>query len=240
MDYKKLLPKNISEKLEAARWHVTDFVRRASKDIPPDSIVLDAGAGECWYKPFFDDKKYFACDFGKGKKAWDYGNLDFYCDLSHISIKDKAINAVLATQVLEHLSEPGGFLKEAYRILKPKGKIYLTAPFYGKIHQEPYDFFRYTKYGLKYMLEKAGFEVEELSPHGGYFLCVGNMLIRCHRNLFPKERKLLVKAFTFLIEPFSKIIFTVIIPMLCRMFDRLDNKRLDTLGYSCIANKPEK
>ncbi|MBN1521437.1 MAG: methyltransferase domain-containing protein [Candidatus Aureabacteria bacterium] len=238
MNYKKLFSKKYAEKLEAARWHVTEFLEKVSRQIPPDSLVLDAGAGECWYRPLFKNQRYFSCDFGKGKKSWDYTDLDFYCDLSRISVKKDVFDAVIATQVLEHLSRPNDFLDEAYKILKPGGRLYVTVPFSGKIHQEPYDFYRYTHYGLEYLLKNAGFEVESIIPHGGYFLCLGNMLIRCHRNLFPRKRRLITKILTFLIEPFSKIFFTVIIPALSHHLDKLDKRKLDTLGYSCIAKKP--
>jgi SAM-dependent methyltransferase len=238
VNYKKFLPKNFAEKLEAARWHVTRFVEEAAGRMPSGARVLDAGAGECWYKSFFDGKDYYACDFGKGKTSWDYGSLDFCCDLSRMAVKDSSFDAVLATQVLEHLSEPLDFLKESLRVLKRGGRIYITAPQTGNIHQEPYDFYRYTRYGLEHLLKKAGFEVEEIRPHGGYFLCAGHVLVRCHRNLFSRRRGLLLKMLTAIIEPFSKLFFTVAVPALSLALDCMDTEQSDTLGYSCVARKP--
>jgi SAM-dependent methyltransferase len=64
---------------------------------------------------------------------------------------------VVSFQVIEHLPEPITFLGECLRILKPGGHLFLTVPFMWHIHEEPYDYFRYTKFGLRHILEKCGF-----------------------------------------------------------------------------------
>jgi SAM-dependent methyltransferase len=69
--------------------------------------------------------------------------------------------------VLEHLEEPERGIAEAYRLLKPGGHVILTAPFIWWIHEAPRDFFRYSPFGLRYLLEEAGFEVVEVQPLAG-------------------------------------------------------------------------
>jgi len=78
--------------------------------------------------------------------------------------------SAVCLQVLEHVSEPELLLREAGRALAPGGVLLLTAPLIWNEHGMPYDFFRFTRYGLRHLLEKAGFEVVEVRPMAGYFV----------------------------------------------------------------------
>jgi ubiquinone/menaquinone biosynthesis C-methylase UbiE len=71
------------------------------------------------------------------------------------------VDAVLSTQVLEHVADPLSVLAEFFRVLKPDGRLWLTAPFVWYLHEEPYDYYRFTSHGLRFLLERAGFiEIE--------------------------------------------------------------------------------
>jgi SAM-dependent methyltransferase len=70
--------------------------------------------------------------------------------------------------VIEHLERPQEAIIEMYRIVKPGGHIILTCPLFWHIHEEPRDFFRYTKYGIGYMFEKVGFKIVEIRPLSGF------------------------------------------------------------------------
>lgn len=69
--------------------------------------------------------------------------------------------------MLEHLERPGDALNEAHRLLRPGGHLILTAPFFWPLHEEPRDFYRYSPYGLRFLLEEADFEVCEVVPLSG-------------------------------------------------------------------------
>ena len=81
-------------------------------------------------------------------KAKTYTEQDYVCDLAAIPVDDARFDHVRLTQVLEHLPEPATVLAELRRVLKPGGTLWLTAPLFYAEHERPYDFFRYTPFGL--------------------------------------------------------------------------------------------
>lgn len=106
--------------------------------------TLDAGAGESPHKKLFSKHKYVAIDAACGNSNWDYGNLDIICNLDKIPIANDEFDGIICTLVLEHVCQPQSVLNEFYRILKPGGLIYLSAPQGWGIHQAPHDYFRFT------------------------------------------------------------------------------------------------
>jgi SAM-dependent methyltransferase len=93
--------------------------------------------------------------------------VDVIAGAYEIPLPDRHADTLLLTSVLEHLEEPERGLAEAFRLLRPGGHVILTAPFIWPIHEAPRDFFRYSPYGLRHLLEEAGFEVLEVQPLAG-------------------------------------------------------------------------
>ena len=116
--------------------------------------MLDAGAGRAQYRGLFAHAHYETADFlaVKGKK---YARPDYVCDLAAIPVADARFDHVVCTQVLEHLPEPQRVIEELGRVLKPGGTLWLSAPLFYAEHERPYDFFRYTRFGLRQLLEGA-------------------------------------------------------------------------------------
>ena len=106
----------------------------------------------------------------------DKSNVDIFGTAYEIPQKDESFDCVLSTAVLEHLEEPGKALHEAYRLLKPGGYALYTAPFFWHLHEEPRDFYRYTKFGLKFLFKSAGFEIVEITPLSGFWITFGTEL----------------------------------------------------------------
>jgi SAM-dependent methyltransferase len=237
VDIKRYLPDFIKRRLDRGRMCIDEFVETISKELPADTLLLDAGAGECWYKDRFPHLKYFSVDFGLGKGSWDYTGLDVVANLLKLPFKDNSFDAVLCTQVLEHINLPGDFVKELYRVLKPGGNLYLTAPQGFKEHQLPYDFFRYTSYGLRFLFEQAGFDIEYINPMGGFFFFLSDRIPPVHRYLFNNKRPLAWKVLFSPLEPISKLLFSVIIPLITGSLDSFDKKQKWTNGYKCKAQK---
>jgi SAM-dependent methyltransferase len=134
------------------------------------SKVLDAGAGRLAYKnivgKYFDE--YVSTDF---KKTHD--DLTAVADIAKQPFKNSELDFVFCSQVLEHVPHPWQALEEFHRILKKGGRCLITVPMLGYIHNAPYDFYRYTEFGLKQLAKDAGFKVLEVKPIGGFFSFLG-------------------------------------------------------------------
>lgn len=95
-------------------------------------------------------------------------HLDQAVDLNFpLPFESNSFDTIVLSDVLEHIRQPEQLWKEMYRVLAPNGKVLLNVPFYYWIHEEPFDYFRYTKYALKSMAEDAGFHILLLEPLGG-------------------------------------------------------------------------
>jgi SAM-dependent methyltransferase len=149
-----------------------------------------------------------------------------------LPFKDLSFDNLVSFQVMEHVQEPIDFLKEAIRVLKPGGYLFLTTPFMWGEHEEPYDYFRYTRYGLKYMAEKVGFKVIEINPDSKYWttavLRFNYYLLRLARGKFKSVIKLIfLPIFTFN-------------QLLALILDKLPhNYTIDTVGFSSLFRKPD-
>jgi SAM-dependent methyltransferase len=94
--------------------------------------------------------------------------VDFVIDLNEpFPVKKNLFDTILLTDVLEHVKNPDNVWKEMSRILKPGGKIILTVPFFHLLHEEPYDYFRYTEFRLKLYCKENELSIVELYPYGG-------------------------------------------------------------------------
>jgi len=154
---------------DIGRWHVTEFVKRTAQALPAGSRVLDAGSGECGYAPLFASHRNVSVDAAIGDASWNYRGLDVVGRLDQLPFRGECFDAVLCTQTLEHLEWPRESVRELYRVLRPGGRLCLTAPMAHKEHQRPHDFFRYTSFGLQSICAGAGFRQVTVEPMGGLF-----------------------------------------------------------------------
>ena len=130
--------------------------------------LLDLGCGKvplyCSYKNYIDGN--VCVDWENSMHQNPY--VDLFMDLNQpLLFPGHEFYTIILSDVLEHISNPELLWQEMFRILKPGGKLILNVPFLYPIHEQPYDFFRYTQFALGRMAEKAGFKIVLLEKIGG-------------------------------------------------------------------------
>ena len=135
--------------------------------VPAGALVLDAGAGMSPYRYMFQHALYESADFEKVDKKYEPST--YVCDLKDIPVEDNRFDFIIFNQVMEHLPEPKLVLRELSRVLKPGGKMIYTGPLFYEEHEIPYDYYRYTQFGLKHLFAETGFAIERLDWMEGYF-----------------------------------------------------------------------
>jgi SAM-dependent methyltransferase len=203
-------------------------IRGFARALPPATLVLDAGAGECQYAHHFAHCRYVGVDLGIGDAGWNYAHLDLVGDLARLPFRPGTFAAAVNVVVLEHTTDPGRVLTELHRVLAPGGQLLLIAPQEWAVHQVPHDYFRFTRYGLRLLLERAGFTDLRITPVGGFFTLLGRRLLDSALFFTVGWRWLLLPAVAVLAGPPG-----VLLPFL----DWLDRERLTTLGYVAHARK---
>jgi len=178
--------------------------------VPAGALVLDAGAGDAPYRSLFQHTRYESADFEKVDKA--YAKSTYVCDLREILVEDERFDSIIFNQVMEHLPEPKLVLAELHRVLRNDGIMLYTGPLFYEEHEQPYDFYRYTKYGLTYLFESTGFEIQRVDWLEGYFGTIGYQLNGMRRDLPSNAVDLgggLAGYFLIPLMLFSKIICAV-------------------------------
>jgi SAM-dependent methyltransferase len=231
--------------LDAERSSIERFMRFAGKEIPKGARVLDAGAGSRPYARFFVHTRYESTDFADIFDQQSKHKHDFLCSLEKIPRKNDTYDAIINTQVLEHVEYPEKVIKEFYRVLKPGGKLFLTAPQGWGIHGEPYHFFNFTSYGLASLFKRAGFTILSIKPRGGIFKYIGKRIRTLPNYIYAqyvldKEKRKRITLAGCLLFPFYLLAIPLcrwFTPLLCNVLDPLDKKRDYTLGYACYCIK---
>ncbi len=227
----------VAKKTRLERYGIDRFLLGVASQLSPQALVLDAGAGNCKHKNFFPQIRYVALDISPQQKR-RYGEIDIAGDIYSLSFASNTFDALINVQVLEHLNEPKNALREFIRVLKPGGRLFLTAPQgYGE-HGKPYDFFRFTSFGLRYLFDQVGFDPLSIEPLGGYFWYWGHRTSHLYRYLFPSDRNIFLKILDAPVRHPTRLLLRTLIPYLCFYLDKLDKEKSFTLNYGCVCQKP--
>lgn len=170
----KFISKRISSNDTRQKWVISQL-----NDLPPGIKILDAGAGECFFKTYCSHLNYVSQDFGQydgegdsiglHTGTWNNTQIDITSDITNIPVKGCSFDAILCTEVLEHVPNAVAVLKEFSRILRPGGVLIMTAPFSSVTHFAPYHFSGYSRYWYEHHLPSFGFDIEHIEASGNWF-----------------------------------------------------------------------
>ncbi len=232
MSYSRLanrLPRFLRQQVLYFETRIEQAVQEFAASLEHGARLLDAGAGETRYRPLFPLQRYIAVDLAVGDATWNYGSLDAVADLVRLPFRDQSFDAAIHLVTLEHLSEPACALAELARVLRPGARVLMVVPQDWEVHQPPHDYFRYTRFGLEYLLRKAGFEIVQMEAAGGYFRLMSRRILN--------GLQFFARRFRWLFFPLAALVAAPV-ALAAPALDLLDRERNFTLGYLCTARKP--
>ncbi|NWF79026.1 MAG: class I SAM-dependent methyltransferase [Chloroflexi bacterium] len=198
--------------------------------------LLDLGCGRKPYADLF--APYVTRHVGLDVPVSIHGRaaLDLIGSALSLPLEADSFDTVLATEVMEHVPDPGLMLAEIYRVLAPGGVLILSVPLHEPLHELPYDYYRFTPVALEYLLRGNGFTVEQVERRGGSIVVVAYLfcafLYRVYGATgYPNALKMRPLAGPLLVT------VCLFIQMVAARLDRLVEDEFDTLGYALVARK---
>ena len=218
------------------------WVRAQAESLPAGSRVLDVGAGSAPYRGLFSHCRYFTQDFVQlhpGQLLHGaYSEVDYVSQAASIPVEGGSFDAVICTEMLEHVPEPINVVKEIARVLRPGGKLILTAPLGSGIHQEPFHFYGgFTTYWYERFLAQAGFEEIRVEPNAGSFRAFSQESLRFVLASRPTAlpMPLLAKIIWTPVWLILLPLLVGVIPVSCLVLDPFDRELRFTVGYHVTA-----
>lgn len=180
--------------------------------------MLDVGCGQKPYRQLFRVSEHVGLELDTPENR-EHKQADAYYDGNVFPFPDQSFDSVFASQVLEHVFNPAQFLSELHRVLKPGGCLLLTLPFFWDEHEQPFDFARYSSFGLSHLLSNHGFELRELHKSGADFSPVLQSFgMYAFKALTPENRWLKLLTAGLLTAPVN-IVGSALVPILPKNAD---------------------
>ena len=229
------LPYHLSDRYLLTRTYLyiikrlhRDTIRRFTSKL--NGRLLDVGCGTSPYKPLFAHTTYIGLDLAPERHP------DAIANAQNLPVRSTSMDSVLCTEILEHVPDPDQVMREIWRVLVPGGVVLITTPMSWNLHYEPFDFRRYTCYGLQQLLNRHGFEIIEIQRIGGLFSLIGSRLVDgVATELWRRWRWMPRKLRHGLILCYS-IPVSLVFMLLATMAD--DFETSDAIGWAVLAVKP--
>jgi SAM-dependent methyltransferase len=176
--------------------------------------TLDYGCGYKPYKEYFNNvSQYIGIDVKSHGFDYENGIVDVYFDGKTIPFENETFDSVFSSEVFEHVFDIDDTLIEINRVLKKDGKMLFTIPFFWEEHAEPFDYCRYSSFGIKYLLEKHGFEVIGHHKSGNTIITIFQ-LWNCYFLHYLAKNRILRKLLMLIsaINNISGIVLSKILP----------------------------
>lgn len=184
-------------------------------------VLLDLGCGGQPYKTLLSSRytRYIGADVAAAKDV----DLDIEMTPGEpVLLADTSVDTILSTQTLEHVYDFQFYVRECHRLLKPGGILILTVPMQWRVHEAPYDYWRFTRYGVSELMARNDFNVISITPCGGICALVGQ-IVNNHLDVFRRGSKSIYRF----------------INCLALWLDRRFPDADETLLWMCLSQKPE-
>ena len=208
------------------KFLIHNINKKIAQSLPYKGRVIDLGCGTAPYKEdiLTVADEYIGVDWEKSYH--NTSKVDVQADLTkRLPFDDEYADTVVSFQVMEHLPEPSFFLSECYRILKSEGNLFITVPFMWHVHEAPYDYYRYTRYGLEYLLKKNGFVDIDIKENTGFWQ-MWILKFNYHTSRFARGP---LRYFWIPIWWLGQILAPIL--------DKYDRNALECASYTVIARK---
>lgn len=219
--------------------------------------LCDVGCGDKPYEALFAPwvTRYVGVEYdetyGTSAYAPEGPRADVVYRGDRLPFDDASFDTVLSNQVGEHVPNPRAFFAELVRVLRPGGRLILTVPFSYRIHSEPNNYHRFTRYALERYARDENLAVERLTPRGGFWSVIGQKLTS-HMALrfaglqgdiqtiggFGYEKTIVRRTRYWALPVLAPAIVGV--AAVTKVLDRIDHDESDTLGYLLVASKPSR
>lgn len=206
--------------IAAALFNPFFLIRRALfKEIKKQAPLLsgklmDFGCGRKPYENLFTVSEYIGVDIQTTGHDHRNSRIDVFYDGNTVPFPDATFDAIFCSEVLEHIFNPDEILQELQRVLKPGGSILLTVPFCWNEHEVPYDYGRYSSFGIAHLMEKNGFKIRKNIKTGNFVLTLFQLWSLFIYETFKKGgRPALLVALIFIVPiHLLGLLFSVLLP----------------------------
>lgn len=196
-------------------------------------MMLDVGCGTRRYESIFRETvdAYIGLDW---PEIEDRALPDVVGDAMKLPFKSASFDIVLATELMEHLPSPHNFLLEVSRVLRDGGTLILTVPFMEPIHEEPRDYYRFTPFSLRLLLEEHGFSIQKIWKRGGWWSVVlGSFVNQSLYDWATSPDKIGRRRYGLL--AFLVLPICALMQWSAYQLDRVFRSQKYTLGYTLLA-----
>lgn len=166
--------------------------------------LMDFGAGSKPYRQLFHVEQYVGVDIQESGHDHTHEDIDVFYDGKTIPFPDQSFDSVFSSEVFEHIFNLDEILTEIHRVLKPGGKMLITLPFVWDEHEIPYDFARYTSFGIVHILQQKGFIIlhqAKTTPYVSTLFQMWNAYV--YQHIFPKHKIARILLTPLFIMPFT-------------------------------------
>lgn len=193
-------------------------------------LLLDVGCGSRPFEPVFQGRvrRYYGTDL-RASRYLGGRRPDAFATAEALPFRDGAFDTLLGLSMLTYLPEPGRMLDEAARVLRPGGILLLEFTQMAPLHDEPHDFFRFTRYGAAWLLGRSGFEPLEFIPIGGLWARVGLSTIAALNRVNRGPWRILTEI--------QVRILYVVLQLLFELMDRVFYSPREVLAHLVVARR---